>query len=443
MSFNFGARPPPREAQFNGSASPFAKSTSQKVPKHAPSACSSEFEALTFDGSVTSISFSPDSTRFAVLSEGQVVGFKVNEDKSGIFQEFQISSNSNATSFCWDLSPEPVILVAFTDSPISAFDVISKQLRGIDNEVYPEVSAMTCVMHSGKKIIIIGTKKMLLYLDPERLLLQDTQNSRWYFDLDAQFNRYNQGIDVGRVKKLEMKDGNLAVLTANDSGVSAFGVVTRHHPDVIFQPWPVERSLAYGSIALCPGGNSFITGGKNGNIYAADCYSLSRNYNHPVVVFEEQRNVYAVSLYPSVSKYSIFSVAGDADTIRFFTKDDIKNTFEVLEEYTTPVRCTSKTAYNASTGKLVERSQNSFVNPFNPFRDFPGKIPSVIHTVFSPDGRYFAYATTEGFVGILNFKLLDRESSMIVKDEKKRADDEYWEKLALGSSNKMPGTWVE
>jgi hypothetical protein len=79
----------------------FAK-TDQNVPKHAPSACSSEFEALTFDGPITSISFSPDSTRFAVLSEGQVVGFKVNEDKTGIFQEFQISSNTNATTFCWD-----------------------------------------------------------------------------------------------------------------------------------------------------------------------------------------------------------------------------------------------------------------------------------------------------------------------------------------------------
>jgi hypothetical protein len=47
---------------------------------------------------------------------------------------------------------------------------------------------MTCATHSGKKIIIIGTKKMLLFLDPERLLLQDAQDSkgsRWYIDLDA------------------------------------------------------------------------------------------------------------------------------------------------------------------------------------------------------------------------------------------------------------------
>lgn len=299
---------------------------------------------------------------------------------------------------------------------------------------------MTCATHSGKKIIIIGTKKILQFLDRERLLLQDTQESkgsRWYIDLDAQFNRYKGGIDVGWVRKLEMRDGNLAVLTANDKVVSAFGVVTRHHPDLVFQPWPVEGSLAYGSIALCPGGNSFITGRKNGKIYAADCYSLSPDYNHPVLVFREKTNVHAVSLYPSVSKYSIFSVAGDADTIRFFTKDDTKNTFQGLEEYTTPVAWTSKTAYNASTGKLVNPSPNSTTNSFNPFRDSPGTNPSVIHTVFSPNGQYFAYATTEGFIGILNFKLLDPESSMIKKDEKKdekkRADDEYWEKLALGA----------
>ncbi|PVH73198.1 hypothetical protein DL98DRAFT_538563 [Cadophora sp. DSE1049] len=401
----------------------FANSTAQNVPKHAPSACSSEFEALTFDGPVTSISFSPDSTRFAVLSEGQVVGFKVNEDKTGIFQEFQISSNSNATTFCWDSSPEPVILVAFAHSPISAFDVISKQLREIDSEVYPEVTAMTCATQFGKNIIIIGTRKVLQFLDRE------SEGPGWGIDLDAQFNRYKGGIDVGWVKKLEMRDGNLAVLTANDKVVSAFGVVTRHHPDLVFQPWPVEGSLAYGSIALCPGGNSFITGRKNGKIYTADCYSLSPDYNHPVVVFEEKTNVHAVSLYPSVSKYSIFSVAGDADTIRFFTKDDIKNTFQGLEEYTIPVAWTSKTAYNASTGKLVNR--NSTANSFNPFRDSPGTNPSVIHTVFSPNGQYFAYATTEGFIGILNFKLLDPESSVIKKDEKKRADDEYWEKLDL------------
>lgn len=116
MSFNFGTRSPLREAQFDDSTShpfTFANSAAQKVPKHPPSACSSEFEALTFDGSVTSISFSPDSTRFAVLSEGQVVGFKVNEDKSGIFQEFQISSNSNATSFCWDLVSMLPVTCAF------------------------------------------------------------------------------------------------------------------------------------------------------------------------------------------------------------------------------------------------------------------------------------------------------------------------------------------
>jgi hypothetical protein len=65
----------------------------------------------------------------------------------------------------------------------------------------------------------IGTKKILQFLDRERLLLQDTQESkgsRWCIDLDAQFNRYKGGIDVGWVKKLEMRDGNLAVLTAND-----------------------------------------------------------------------------------------------------------------------------------------------------------------------------------------------------------------------------------
>jgi hypothetical protein len=96
----------------------------------------------------------------------------------------------------------------------------------------------------------------------------------------------------------------------------------------------------------------------------------------------------------------------------------------------------SKTAYNASTGKLVNPSRNSKANSFNPFQDSPGTNPSVIHTVFSPNGQYFAYVTTEGFIGILNFKLLDPESSLIEKDEKKRSDDEYWEKLALGSSKK-------
>jgi hypothetical protein len=62
-------------------------------------------------------------------------------------------------------------------SSISAFDVISKELREIDSEVYPEVTAMTCATHSGKEIIIIGTQKIIQFLDRERLLLQDTQES--------------------------------------------------------------------------------------------------------------------------------------------------------------------------------------------------------------------------------------------------------------------------
>ncbi|KAH8591897.1 hypothetical protein B0O99DRAFT_263209 [Bisporella sp. PMI_857] len=316
-------------------------------------------------------------------------------------------------------------------------------MNDINDHEYKGVTAMTCATIRGRKTIIIGSQETVQFLYPESWESDS-------IDLRSQFNRTGrQAVEVGQVDKLEVRNDNVAILTVNNKHVSAFGVSMSKHPNEVYHPWPVENTPRYGSIALCPNGDNFITGRKHGQIYVADCYSLSHDYNHVETVFEKQEDVHAISFYPTSSQtaskscYNIFSVAGDADTIRFFAKDDIKNTFHWLSDYTIPVRWTSTTAYNVSIEKIVENSQHANINSFNAFRDAPRTNPSVIHTVFSPNGKYFAYATTDGFVGILKFKLLDPEKALITKDQKKREQDEYWEKLRSGTNIRLLGAWVD
>ncbi|KFY05180.1 hypothetical protein O988_00200 [Pseudogymnoascus sp. VKM F-3808] len=409
----------------------------------------SQLQAFVFDTEVISMAFSPDSTRFAVLSNGQVVVFAINENKSVFSFESKTPEEFNATSFCWDLSKPSIFVVVTTDTTprqdfLALYNVITREVEGTYGENLGEITAVTCAIMHEKKFLILGDSSKITYID-----LDIPANPRMYVDLTSQVNF---GEFPGAVTKLEVKNGNLAILAAKkDDTFSAFGLIPKNgRPDIAIRAWgrQYKTGLKYGSIALCYDGTSFITNCVDdivnhemvpAKIYAGNCTNLVTSLNHRVDDFKLQGEVHAISCYPSTleSKHDVFSVAGDGGEIRFFAKNSDWNTFHYLEAYTTPSIWKSGRAYNASTMDLCNCVGDG----------------TIIQTMFSPDGRYFAYTTTQGFIGVLNFKLLKDESFMMTKSErekKERRENEAWfdwcEKLRIVATKKtkgMPGAFPE
>ncbi|KAL5350982.1 hypothetical protein ACLOAV_004555 [Pseudogymnoascus australis] len=408
--------------------------------KNVAESPSSPLQAFCFDTEVLSIAFSPDSTRFAVLSDGQVVVFAINEKKSGF------SLESKTPSF-WTQEKIPIsndIHKKYHFS-IAKYNVITREIvNAYPEEKFGYITAVACGIIHGKKFLIIGHDRKITYID-----LDNPESPMRSVDLS---HVDNFGEFVGTVKTLEMKNGNLAILVAeHDKTFTAFGLLrntTEARPDIVNRAWArnYKTGFKYGSIALCYDGTSFITncandsiGGEvvHAKIYAGYCVHLIRTYNHKVDDFKLKGEVHAISCYPSTldSKYDIFSVAGDGGEIRFFAKDDLANTFHYLEAYTTPSIWNDE-AYNASTRELQYCVGDG----------------TVIQTVFSPDGRYFVYATTQ-YIGVLNFKLLEDESFEMMKSEKEKKEhreNEAWsdwcEKLKVEATMKtkdMPGAFPE
>jgi WD40 repeat protein len=339
-------------------------------------------------------------------------------------------------------------------------------------EVQFEVNSMTIANHMERKVIALGSSTGHLQVRTfETDLLIFPEPTDW--NLIELFNSNRENIDVGRVEQIDIQSGAIAILGAGET-VRAMGVILPECPKEVQHFWPLKDGIKYGSIALYEDGKGFITGRNNGFIYTAACDGVSATNNHQEKVFDDNSNVCAVSMYPrkatksTTFTYIYFTVAGTASKIRFFCKDDNENKFQLLESYIIPVLSTSDTAYNGTIAKIVPRQQTED-DSFNPYRKTSSHSPfgssskekgglafgakpknnlsifdskrreAVIHTLFSPDGQYFAYGTTDGFVGILNWNLLKPERILI--DEKQTADEKYWAKLRF--NDRLPGAWQE
>jgi hypothetical protein len=175
-------------------------------------------------------------------------------------------------------------------------------------------------------------------------------------------------------------------------------------------------------------------------------HSFRCNFSHKV--YDQPHKVASISFYPRLStesqktRYSYFVVAGTASYMRFFRKDNIvENNIECLDSYQIPVRSRSNLAYNLTSGKFEDAVTDFPENgtAFNVFlQSMTGRGPLVLYTTFSPNGSFFAYATSDGYIGILDFQLQEKKAATIATDNHKAANDAFWEMIDA-IARKEPG----